>query len=169
MEVIWSPPLAGWIKCNTDGSSNTIASSCGGIFRDSNANFISCFAENIGGGSAFHAELPAIMRAVEIANQRRWTNLWIESDSSLAVMAFNNSSMIPCCLRNRWINCRNMLYHMNFLITHIYREENRCADKLASKGLEIQGVTIWLQMLEFLNCLFVHDSLGLPSFRVSNV
>jgi ribonuclease HI len=168
-EVIWTPPLVGWIKCNTDGSSNTTASSCGGIFRDSNSNFISCFAENIGGGSAYHAELSAIMRAVEIANQRRWSNLWIESDSSLVVMAFKNSSMIPCCLRNRWINCRNMLYRMNFLVTHVYREGNRCADKLASKGLEVQGVTVWLQIPEFLNCLFTHDRLGMPNFRVSNV
>jgi len=72
------------------------------------------------------------MRATEIAFQRNWKNVWIESDSSLVVMAFNNDSMIPCNLRNRWLNCKDFLYHMNFVVTHIYREGNRYADNLAS-------------------------------------
>jgi len=65
----------GWIKCNTDGAATSITSSCGGIFRDSSANFLTCFAENLGGCSAYHAELSPIMRANEIAHQRRWSNL----------------------------------------------------------------------------------------------
>lgn len=142
-EIIWSPPFTRWIKCNTDGVATSITSSCGGIFRDNNANFISCFAENLGGCSAYHAELLAIMRATEIACQRRWSNIWIESDSSLVVMAFQNDSMIPCSIRNRWKNCVQLLYQMNFAVTHIYREGNRCADLLASKGLDDQGVRIW--------------------------
>lgn len=58
-----------------------------------------------------HAEL-SVMRATEIAFQRNWKNMWVESDSSLVVMAFNNDSMIPCDLRNRWLNCKNLLYHI---------------------------------------------------------
>lgn len=58
---------------------------------------------------------------------------------------------------------------MNFVISHIYREGNWCADKLASKGLELQGVTIWLEMPGLLKDLFIHDRLGLPNFRLSNV
>lgn len=167
-EIIWSPPYTGWIKCNTDGAATSITSSCGGIFRDSNANFLTCFTENLGGCSAYHAELSAIMRATEIAFHRSCSNLWIESDSSLVVMAFKNDSMIPCNIRNRWKNCVRMLYQMNFLITHIYREGNRCADLVASKGLEVQGVKIWLDLPEFLSSFVIHDRLGMPNFRISH-
>lgn len=167
-EIIWSPPYTGWIKCNTDGAATSITSSCGGIFRDSNANFLTCFTENLGGCSAYHAELSAIMRATEIAFHRSWSNLWIESDSSLVVMAFKNDSMIPCNIRNRWKNCVRMLYQMNFLVTHIYREGNRCADLVASKGLEVQGVKIWLDLPEFLSSFVIHDRLGMPNFRISH-
>lgn len=168
-EVIWSPPYSGWIKCNTDGAANTTTSSCGGIFRDSNANILSCFAENLGGGSAYHSELSAIMRATEIAFSRGWRNVWIETDSSLVVMAFNKDSMIPCGFRNRWRNCKHLLYKMNFLVTHVYREGNRCADKLASIGLDLHGITIWLCLPEFLISLFLLDKQGMPNFRVSHV
>lgn len=71
-EVFWSPPYFDWIKCNTDGAATSITSACGGIFRDSNSNLLSCFAENLVGCSAYHAELSAVMKATdtEIASQR---------------------------------------------------------------------------------------------------
>jgi hypothetical protein len=119
-EVLWSPPYLDWIKCNTDGAATSTNSACGGIFRDSNSNLLACFAENLGVGSAYLAELSAVMKATEYAAQRYWKNLWIESDSSLVVMAFKNDYMIPYCIRNRWLNCKNLLSHMNFVVTHIY-------------------------------------------------
>jgi ribonuclease HI len=104
-EVIRSPPINDWIKCNTDSSSTLNTSACGGIFRNSNSVFLACFAENLGGGIAFVAELSAAMRAIEIAHHRGWNNLWIETDSSLVVLAAKNITLIPCDLRNRWKNC----------------------------------------------------------------
>jgi hypothetical protein len=65
-EIVWQPPIANWVKCNTDGASNLVTSSCGGIFRNSDADFLCCFAENISLGSAFSAELAWALRANEI-------------------------------------------------------------------------------------------------------
>jgi len=96
---------------------------------------LSWFAENLEGGSAYHVELSVVMRAIENADQRRWGNVWIKSYSSLVVMEFNNNYMIPSNLRNRWKNCKKFLYQMNFVVSRIYREGNRCADKLASMGM----------------------------------
>ncbi|MCI02158.1 glycerol-3-phosphate dehydrogenase, partial [Trifolium medium] len=45
-EVIWQPPLNHWVKCNTDGASTLTSSACGGIFRNSKAEFLCGFAEN---------------------------------------------------------------------------------------------------------------------------
>lgn len=45
IEVLWSPPLPDWTKCNTDGASVGIPgpSSCGGIFRDNEGNCLRVF------------------------------------------------------------------------------------------------------------------------------
>ncbi|MCI53261.1 70 kDa peptidyl-prolyl isomerase, partial [Trifolium medium] len=44
------------------------------------------------------------MRAIELANVHNWLNLWIETDSKLAVLAFKSGSMVPWMVRNRWQN-----------------------------------------------------------------
>jgi hypothetical protein len=87
-----------------------------------------------------------VLRAIEIANQRRWLNPWIETDSALVVMAFKNVTLIPCNLRKRWNNCRLLLNGMNFIVSHIYREGNHCADRLAALGLNIPNLTIWSEV-----------------------
>jgi hypothetical protein len=49
-----------WIKCNTYGASNNTTSSCGGIYRNSNAEFLCGFNENTGMISAYMAELSSM-------------------------------------------------------------------------------------------------------------
>ncbi|MCH90106.1 ribonuclease H protein, partial [Trifolium medium] len=65
-EVFWSPPIANWVKCNTDGAAIGIPgqASCAGVFRDQNALFLGCFAVNLGVSFAFHAELLGVMFAI---------------------------------------------------------------------------------------------------------
>jgi len=48
-EVLWQPPVFNWIKRNVDGASvgNPGPSSCGGIFKDSNGDFLGAFAYNL--------------------------------------------------------------------------------------------------------------------------
>jgi len=116
----------------------------------------------LGGGSAFHVELSAVMREIERAYQRRWRKLWIETDSSIVVFVAKKKYMVPCVLRNKWKNCLCILKKINYLITHIYRKGNKCANKLASLDLDNQGLTIWLEVPIFLNSLFVQDRIGLP-------
>jgi len=95
IEVIWSPPIFNWIKCNTDGYAANTTSVCGGIFRDKHAKFLLCFAENTKQGSAYHAELLGAMRANELASLYNWNCLWLECDSTLVVNAFKNHCLIP--------------------------------------------------------------------------
>lgn len=140
-EIFWNPPLLPWMKCNTDGAVNSTTSACGGIFRNYKADFVFCFAENTCAGNAFHAELSGAVRAIEIAASRNWTHLWLELDSTLVVNAFKNKSMVPWHLRNRWLNCRCLIRNMNFLVSHIFRERNQCADTLANVGMSLDNRT----------------------------
>ncbi|CAJ2657526.1 unnamed protein product [Trifolium pratense] len=117
-EVLWQPPVFNWIKCNCDGSS-------------------------IGISSSLHDELIGAMTAVEIAHSKGWINLWIETDSMLVVLAFKSSKVVRWTLRNRWDNCLYLLSSMSLLVTHIYREGNHCADKLANLGLSLHSKAWW--------------------------
>jgi ribonuclease HI len=165
-EVLWQPPLDHWVKCNTDGASTSSTSSCGGIFRNHNADLLYCFAENIGRKSAFKAELCGAMRAIELANYTNWKNLWLESDSSLVVLAFKSIDLVPWELSNRWKNCLKITSGMNFVVSHVYREGNQCADGLANLGLSIDRFTIWNELPQEISSFFVDNRLGKPSFRI---
>jgi ribonuclease HI len=167
-EVIWHPPILNWTKCNIDGAATSTTSSCGGIFRNHLADFIGCFAERLTLCSAFFAEVSGALRALELASQNNWTNLWIETDSALLVLAFKSSSMIPWSLRNRWNNALLKSKNMNLLVTHIYREGNVCADRLANIGLNLVNFTFWNSLPIALCSNFNRDKLGLPSYRFTS-
>jgi len=81
------------IKSRSHHPRASATSSYGGIFRDNNAKFLGCCAEFLGNGSSFQAELSGAMRAVEIACEINWRNLWIEIDSTLVVLAFNSFNL----------------------------------------------------------------------------
>jgi hypothetical protein len=55
--------------------------------------------------------------------------------------------------------------NMNFFISHIYREGNHCADKLASLGLTLHGFTWWNQIPPKIKGGFGRNRLGMPYFR----
>jgi ribonuclease HI len=67
---------------------------------------------------AYH-ELVAAVLAIEIAAQKGWTNLWLETDSML--IAFQAAKVVPWSLRNRWDDCLSLsiISKMDFFVTHI--------------------------------------------------
>jgi ribonuclease HI len=145
-EILWHPPLFHWYKCNTDGASNGNPgpASCGGVFRDHNSDFVFAFAEPLGVCSSYFAELSGALRAIEIAFERNWLNLWLESDSTLVVSAFTNpNKSVAWPLRNRWKNVLFMISQMNFIVTNTYREGNIVADLIANFGLSAPLLTSW--------------------------
>jgi len=93
--VIWQPPSITWVKANTDGSVIGSNSSCGGLSRDHIGAFLGGFSSNIGVGTVFEAELTGLMLAIKYAASHNWSRLWLESDSSSAVLAFKNHETIP--------------------------------------------------------------------------
>jgi len=54
---------------------------------------------------------------------------------------------------------------MNFVISHIFREGNQCADSLANIGVSIQGLFSWETAPAEVLCHIGRNMLGLPSFR----
>ncbi|KAK2416759.1 hypothetical protein QL285_039126 [Trifolium repens] len=166
-DVIWNPPPLNWLKCNTDGAFNATAASCGGVFRNHLSSFVVAFAEKMVFQSSFITELCGVMRAIEVAIEHDWLNLWIETDSRLAVLAFSSNASVPCAVRNRWQNCKILTRRMNFIITHIYREGNDIADSLANLGSTTDNISyFWSPPPCIMHSLY-RNRLGLPSFRFS--
>nr|ABE87589.2 RNA-directed DNA polymerase (Reverse transcriptase); Ribonuclease H; Endonuclease/exonuclease/phosphatase [Medicago truncatula] len=142
--VLWKNPSPPLLKVNTDGSVVGGLAACGGLFRDSSGSFLGAFSCNIGLASVFHAETLAFILALEHAAHHGWRNLWLESDSTSALMIFSNSSLVQWLLRNRWHNAQRL--GIQVISSHILHEGNRCADNLANMGHGIQG-SIWLETL----------------------
>jgi ribonuclease HI len=168
-EILWHPPLFHWYKCNTDGASNGNPgpASCGGVFRDHNSDFVFAFAEPLGVCSSYFAELSGALRAIEIAFERNWLNLWLESDSTLVVSAFTNpKKSVAWPLRNRWKNALFMISQMNFIVTHTYREGNIVADLIANFGLSAPHLTSWESAPMFISDALEKNKLGMPCFRL---
>lgn len=64
--------------------------------------------------------------------QQGWHKLWIECDSKLVVAAFKSIKLVPWHIRNRWRDGLTYISKMQFQVSHIFREANTSADKLAS-------------------------------------
>ena len=50
--------------------------------------------------------------------------------------------MPPWRVATRWDTCKQLLRSMRFYCSHIYREDNAVADRLASMGLD-HAVPLW--------------------------
>jgi len=157
--VSWKPPTAPWLKVNTNGSVVGGYAACRGLFRDNLRTFCGAFFCNAALQSGFYAEVLGIIIAIEFAAQNGWRNIWLESNSTSALMIFSNSLLVPIMLRNRWHNARNLGIHV--ISSHIYREGNCCADKLAALGHSMVG-EVWLDTLpDALKIDFFRDRCGI--------
>lgn len=85
--------------------------------------------------------------------QNGWRNIWLESDSTSVVKVYRNSSLVLVMLCNKWHNA----LHLGFKVisSHIYREGNCYADKLANMGHFVQvGWLLYLRnytLISFVN------------------
>ncbi|KAL8508361.1 hypothetical protein ACS0TY_018826 [Phlomoides rotata] len=100
-----------------------------GVFRDNFVVFSGCFAVSHGRGFDFEVELAFALYAIELAHDRGWTNIWLESDSSYVPHILKSSNPdVPWRLLARWHRVRWLKSDMNMVVSHIYREGNVVAD-----------------------------------------
>ena len=155
-----SPPR---LKVNTDGSAIGGHAACGGLFRDYLGTFLGAFTCNLGISSVFHSQINGLIFAIEFAVQNGWRNIWLESDSTSALMIFSNASLVPVMLRNRWHNALHL--GVQVISSHIYCEGNYCADRLANMSHLVQG-PVWVASLPLeLHSNFFRERCSLPNYR----
>ncbi|KAL6139472.1 hypothetical protein ACLB2K_057776 [Fragaria x ananassa] len=139
---------------------------CGGVFRDYQGHFIGGFTTPIGHHNAFFSELLAVIIGIELAFQLGWQHVWLECDSTSVVECFSKSSFVPPWkLRTLWYNCVARTRSMSFFCSHVLREGNTVADRLANLGMSSSS-WIWhasppAEIITFLRM----DFLGFPYIR----
>ncbi|KAM1304224.1 hypothetical protein ACFX2F_021920 [Malus domestica] len=168
--VFWRPPPVGWIKINTDGSckGNGHVGS-GGVFRDSSGLFLGAFASSSSYPSAVVAEIVAVIEAIQIAWDKKWHNIWLETDSMHVISLLSAHSMdVPWFLKVSWANCLWHIARLNLRFSHIFREGNCLADAFANFGAMNSSFTWWDSVPDFADASYRRDCVGLPFFRSSS-
>lgn len=148
--VAWEKPKAGWTKLNFDGSlrGKTGKASIGGVFRNHNAEFLLGYAESIGKTTSTMAELVALRRGLELISDNRWRDVWLEGDAKALVDIIMKGRPVRSAEARRHIDDINAIVKEldNWMFTHIYREGNRAADKLAQMGHYLETPHVWRDM-----------------------
>ena len=134
--ISWQSPPETWLKVNSDGSVlSSGGAACGGVMRDAAGHFIRAFSANIGHCPVVVAELWGAMHALELAWALDFHQIILEMDSSSAI------SLLHSCNRSNHpysslIDKVKQIIDRNWTvrIVHVYREANRAADLMASKG-----------------------------------
>jgi len=146
--VAWEKPQIGWTKLNFDGSCKDSAgkASIGGVFRNYEAFlFLLGYAESIGRTTSMISELAALRRGLELVLENGWGNVWLEGDSKSLVDIILKRKLVRCKEAQRQVSYINLIIPelKNCLVTHVFREGNRAADKLARIAYQLQKPKIW--------------------------
>ncbi|KAK3225126.1 hypothetical protein Dsin_004988 [Dipteronia sinensis] len=160
--VVWSPPVPGWIKVNTDGAAlgSPGVSGCGGVFLTYRSFVKACFAVPLGQVFAFEAELHAASLAINYAWNLGWHRIWLESDSSYVVQLLSiRSDQVTWRVRQAWQRCIHQISYMEFQVSHLFREGNQVADALSKHALVFLLIPGGLPLLRFvLHLLFPYEN-----------
>ncbi|CAN0852644.1 Putative ribonuclease H protein At1g65750 [Linum grandiflorum] len=148
--VHWERPENGWTKLNFDGSckGRKGVSSIGGVVRNHRAEFLLGYAEPISTTGSVVAELAALRRGLELVLENGWNNVWLEGDAKSVVeviMRPEKEKRLGCVVAKRHVRDINMIIPEieNCIVSHIYREGNRAADKFAQMGHGLEEPKVW--------------------------
>ncbi|KAL5777486.1 hypothetical protein ACOSP7_010412 [Xanthoceras sorbifolium] len=137
----WVPPLEGWVKLNTDGSykSGNSAIAAGGIFRDFKKNWLGGYALNKGTGCILEAELWGICKGLKFGLQAGYSKTIVETDSLDIVNLLSKDTNHNHPSFSLIQNCKIYLAaDWCCSVTHVYRERNFVADRLAKLGHSLE-------------------------------
>jgi len=74
-------------------------------YLENPGKFVTCFAEGLGVSNSLIVELSRAMRAIEIARDKNWRIIWLETYLMFVLHAFSHPESVPWEVRNKWRNC----------------------------------------------------------------
>lgn len=163
-------PPPSWTKVNIDGVAcgQPGEASHGGIFRMSRGFVKGSFATPLGVQTAIYVEVMGFIVVVELATLKGWFPLWIDKDCKMLVAKVNSKSNdVTWRIRVRWTKCLTTLSGNMFSITHVYREGNIVADRMATIGLVLSIFTWRFQVPDIAFDVYRRNLTVVTEFRIS--
>lgn len=124
---------------NIDGASkgNPGPAAIGVVFYNSNKTILEEYSEFIGIQTNNIAEYTALVKALEICNEKKYRNIEIKTDSELIAKQINGLYKVKDPdIKELYEKAMSKIKNFNsFKISHIPRDENTKADKLANAAL----------------------------------
>lgn len=136
------------MKCNMDGSTQDGGSSagCGGIIRDASGIWKVGFRAKLDNMDILSAEIWGILKGLELAWEKGFRRVIMESDSNEAVGLVCNvcptiHPLAPLIQRTKEMMGKNWEVRMR----HCFREENAAANWLANEAARSNGRMVFLE------------------------
>ncbi|CAI0423001.1 unnamed protein product [Linum tenue] len=136
-QISWKPPPPEWVCLNSDGSvlPETGLGATGGLIRDHTGRCLSAFTLNLGACTITQAELRGAVEGLQVAWDRGHRRVRVQLDSQCAVQLIRRTDTEEHHCAAILARFRELLSRpWEVLVEHVYREGNRCADFLASRG-----------------------------------
>lgn len=146
--IAWEKPPDSWVKINVDGAAqgNPGNAGMGGLIRDASGCWLEGFSVFLGISSNIVAELWAILKGLQLAWDRGYKQVILESDSKAGLSLIADAEVVSTHF-NLVKQIRDMM-HRNWEceLKHIWREANNCADWLAKESVRQQASHVILQV-----------------------
>ncbi|CAN1179262.1 Putative ribonuclease H protein At1g65750 [Linum perenne] len=167
-DISWEPGPPDRVTINTDGSVNARSSAAaGGILRCTDGQCLNAFSLNLGRCFVTRAELRGAIHGLELAwsNGIRSVELQMDSKASIDLLLATGEPLHQHAgevLSFRELRAR----HWSVNIRHVYREGNKVADFLASRGHDLPFGSYLFPLSECnLGYLLRYDCLGISEPR----
>ncbi|CAN1195125.1 Putative ribonuclease H protein At1g65750 [Linum perenne] len=168
--IAWEPGPEEWITINTDGSflPSRRKASAGGIIRSCDGHGLVAFTMNLGVCTITRAEIRGAIAGLAMAWEYGFRRVELQLDSQVAISLLT-SSQVP-----EHQHAAEVLHFQNLCrrdwivnIRHIFREANKMADFLASRGYEFP---FGIHLFPLSDCNLGHflryDCLGISETRL---
>ena len=119
---------------------NSKKASEGAVIRCSNGDWIAGCLRKLGNTSCILAELWALRDGLLLAKQLSLDNICVDMDAEYLVYLLSNTTVVNLSLEPLLSYCRNLMKRfLNCIVAHVFREANRCADRLARLGADLHS------------------------------
>ncbi|CAN1126818.1 Putative ribonuclease H protein At1g65750 [Linum perenne] len=135
--IAWDPGPSGWTVLNSDGSvlQPSGKAAAGGLIRDDMGRCSAAYSLNLGTCSITRAELRGMLFGLQLAWERGHRRVIAQLDSAVAVDLLKASGEITHHHAAEVYQFRELLSRdWCIQVQHSYREANKAADSLASRG-----------------------------------
>ena len=106
---------------------------------------------------------------IEFAYKFKWTNLWVEKDSTYIVALFKYSTIsMPWELHNKWSRAIQYANKLDTHVSHIFQEGNEAADKLGSWAAISELAIWWKDVPDSISRLAYRNISPMPFYRFRN-